>query len=449
MRMRQKHLALAGICIATFGCQAQPRGIEDTRMWIGGCPSVQTETHKSLELAAQAFTLIGGKLIDTGIGVLGAALTAAGSDKVETRGAGSNIDSLTKIQGCVVLITGSFFSNAEEAGAAASTSGDWIAVGEPMLDRQKKALRNVLSANLKASGIYLAAQPTMYLELQIVKTRQGDSFFLRPILISYQRPMLKSSWGSYSGERDIVVSGAIASSSGEAAAPALFTFKNWSAPVHGYFEPLDAAQLQSCQSNATPPGTPGPQSASGAANSVTPPQDVGQLPAGGGNTNRSNNNVNFSRLCGGLQSGWMVVPQGAGPWRFSMAYSETRHGSQFVKALGDAITADKEKLGSLAKQAVFRSERQAAEEKLHQAEIKAMEDKDALVAAALSAQNAASVSLEKCDAITSGAAPSEALTALNDYRTARRKAMTAFAKAQSPAEFDLSKLPERSVCGAT
>lgn len=442
MRRILLSLALSVLAfVASSASAAAKPGIQDTRLWVGACPSQVVDTGKSV--GAELLLLVGGRLIDAGVGALGAALTAAGNPKTVTRSASINVSSLNQINGCAVLISGRFLSNESEA-LGIQAAGNLVAPTDQGLNANQSVVRTALVENLNTAGIYLAEEPAIYLELQIIKS-SAASFYFRPVLISFQKAILSTSWGSSGGQRDILISAALASNSGESAVPILFEFQDWEVPTHGYFGVLNSDSTPTAETKQPDLNTQPVPPLSGNTDQM-PSTDMSK--AGQSSDSGTGNFATGSskKLLGGLQSAVIPVPKGSEPYRLTLTYSETREGSALLKAIGDAITADKDKIGSLVKQVAFESERQAADEKRRTETIKAREATDTATEEALKAHNVATTSLAKCKNTDRNADDAIKSEALNAYRTTRRKALTSFSKALEPQEFDISKLPEVAAC---
>lgn len=176
-------------------------------------------------------------------------------------------------------------------------------------DEQKQNIKNALNDNC----IQLAEVPRTYLELQIIPSINSEgkasAITLSPLVISFQKPRVRNSFGFYTGKRDFVVSASMNSLTSSVAVPKMLLLEDMKTPSFMYFEPL--------------------------VNKTCLSQKIKN---------------EFPFFCGGVkESPWLKFPDSNGPYRLEIGITETRQGNVFVKTLGEVILNNKEQIGVSAK----------------------------------------------------------------------------------------------------
>lgn len=381
--------------------------VEETRLYIGSCPSqpgpLPSDNNKVAVAAVSAITAIGGKLVEVGINALGNALVKAGSPDSKSSYAAANFSSLTRMSECLTIIDGRFSFKPNDNAEIYKLTSDMTFASQ----------RENIRKNLTDNQVYLAAVPNKYVELRVFvpqKVEDGppdNDFFLTPITLAFNKPVQRNAFGFYTGKRDIVISAALNSMSTTTALANLLTFKQLSTPTFFYYDPKTSINCN-----------------------YSPKSSTGFIP-----------------LCGGEQvSQWVKYPAGKGPYRLEVGVTEARNGSAFVKAVGDAIVANKDKLAAEANNKIFDDYRDAAAQAKTEADQTAMKAQDKLVVDAFSAFTTARNSLKACEAIDPTKIV-DAQLALVKYQLDRRLAATAFLIAGNPSEIPMDTLPkDKTVC---
>lgn len=405
-----------------------------TRVWGGSCPSDETtgDTTRSA-LALGLVNLIGSKLIDSAIGGLTSALATAGQDKVETLSASLNISDLNKFPECLVIISGQFYGSKVVLDQSGKKE---ILFADSKKKIDEKVVKRIIR-NLTNSNIYLASDPNLYLEFR-VNAKNSQAISLTPVVIAYKKSTLNNTFFG-SSKRDVVISFALSSTKTESNLASGFVFKDWQPPIYSYFD-FSSNQTASSKLNSNRQG----QTDSKTTNS----NDLPDAPGIEENVDNVSSDA-FSLddlLTGGWESPWLLVPDGSGPWKLSVAFSETREGNAFLKALGSAISAEQTKIAEITKQAIFKSEKEAAEAKSRDIQIQEEEKLNSNIQAALVAHTDASNLYAACNNLNADTKPNEADKAINDYLAARKLALTAYLKAGNPIEFKVDRIPMVNTC---
>ena len=278
--------------------------INETRIYFGPCPSQNKDRIDSQKSGAVlgVGALVGGELIKLGFDSLATALDKASQSKPKYTYASANLTDTKTIgmSDCITIIEGGF----------ALVPNDNKAIDDfHIYAGLEKNLSNI-KTNLTDNGIFLASVPTKYIELRIFHPEESMSnnasslakgFYVSPLLFVFNKPLGRNSYGFHTGEREIVVSAALNSSTTTVKNLDVLRFSDVDAPTVYYFSP---ALSKGCSQKYS----------------------VAQTKAG------------LMPLCGGERgSAWIQYPQGNGPYRFEISVAETRDASKFVKALSDAL----------------------------------------------------------------------------------------------------------------
>lgn len=399
--------------------------IDDTRLYVGACPSqhesINDDNQKSGLIGLGA--MVGGKLVETGINALGNALVKAGDPKDKSIYAAANFTDLDRLGECLVIIKGKFslrsnqkliallkeeeedaltaakaraanhvvpsVNNGDKPIARSSQNGGLeilpnmgsninvntknkndkpqsmersdqdavisniscdfktynknnsidqiaesiqrqtdIAVDGLTPDKefgpQKENIKKVLNANC----IQLADVPNTYIELRLFTTKDAEKkdvsgIFMSPVVIAIQKPSVRNAFGLYTGKRDILISAAFNSVASSNAVGNMLSWDSITTPSFIYIDPIIS---RNCALKA------------------------------------DSSTLTYPNLCGGDQSSpWLKVPDGKGPYRLEVSVTETRRGSAFAKAIGEAIVGNKEKLTEAANKKLFNDYQDAAD----------------------------------------------------------------------------------------